>query len=249
MFSLRTHLLISGGLFGFILLMAIVGNAIQAAGIIKHPEALQTPMKIIFFPVFLAFAYSMVPSMIKLFLAGQGAIGNAEKAPLRFLEAHQVGVIWGFWMVWTGCLAVAMPTMIRSGFFSNLGDQANNPSSSSDSEIAREIARMPVQGILVATPGMTIQEMIHGSTLKIDQGPNPAVPTKPVYAGGAIFDFHVAATGIEFHRCRYYYMSTYTRDPARIEAINIGTASAKMSRAQLESANAELRAASRPMDG
>ena len=63
-----------------------------------------------------------------------------------------------------------------------------------------------------------------------------------MYAGGAIFNFHIAGTGIEFPRCRYYYVTTVTKDPSRIDSINLGTASAKMTRTQLDDANAELRA-------
>lgn len=156
--------------------------------------------------------------MVKIFLAGQASIGNAEKGPIRFIEAHQVGVIWGFWLLWVAGLAVALPTMVRTGFFTDLGG-SDGAKSAGDQELAREIARMPVQGTLVAAPGMTSAEMIGGSSLKT----NPAVPGEAVYAGGAIFDFWVAGTAIDFHRCRYYYVTTYAGDREHIEAINIGT--------------------------
>jgi len=237
MFSLRTHALISGALLAFIILMAIAGDALQASGLIKNPAALQNPAKILFFTAFLAFAFSLIPTMVKFFLAGQASIGNAEKGPIRFIEAHQVGVIWGFWLLWVAGLAVALPTMIRTGFFTDLGG-SDGAKSTGDQERAREIARMPVQGTLVAAPGMTSAEMIGGSSLKT----NPAVPGEAVYAGGAIFDFRVAGTAIDFHRCRYYYVTTYTRDREHIEAINIGTSPRKYTRAELEAANAALRA-------
>ena len=85
MFSLRTHALISGSLFALIIAMAIVGNAIQASGVIKHPEALQTPMKIIFFTLFIVFAFSLIPRRAKAFLAAEGAIGNADKGPIKLI--------------------------------------------------------------------------------------------------------------------------------------------------------------------
>jgi hypothetical protein len=239
MFSLRTHALISGGLFALIIAMAIVGNAIQASGIVKHPEALQTPMKIIFFTIFIVFAFSLIPTMVKAFVAGQGAIGNADKGPIRLIERHQLAVIFGIWGIWILGFAVALPTMIRTGFFTDLGGgtASSTRTTDSDAEIAKQIASTPVQGTLVAAPGMTIADMRIGSTLKID----PAVGL-PVYSGGAIFNFRIAGTGIEFPRCRYYYISTLTRDPSRIDSINLGTAQAKMTRAQLDAANANLRA-------
>jgi hypothetical protein len=239
MFSLRTHALISGGLFAFFVLMAVIGNAVQSAGVIKHPEALQTPMKVVFFAIFLAFAFSMIPTMVKLFVAGQASVGNAEKAPVKFVAEHQVAVIWSFWVLWIAGIAVALPTMIQSGFFTDLAGNAT--SNNNEDEIARQIARTPVQGTLVAAPGMTVDEMIRGSSLKLSGGSNPAATPQARYAGGAIFDFKVAGTGIVFPRCRYYFVTTYTKDPTRIESIDVGTASAKMTRAQLNAANAALR--------
>jgi hypothetical protein len=241
MFSLRTHALITGGLLGLIILMAIVGNAVQASGLVKNPASLQTPMRIVFFTAFALFAFSCVPTMVKLFAAGQDAIGNAEKAPIRFITAHQVGVIWIIWIIWIASIVVAFPTMLRNGFFNDAGG-SSPAAGSDDAEIAREIARTPVQGSLVAAPGMNVMEMLHGSSLKIERTSNAMVPDQPVYAGGAIFNYRVAGTDIEFPRCRYYYISTYTYDRSRIEAINIGTASAKMTRSELNEANAKLRA-------
>lgn len=237
MYSLRAHAMISGGLLALIILMAIAGNALQAAGLIRDPAALQTPAEVVFFAVFLAFAFSLVPTMVKLFVAGQASIGNADKAPIRFVQAHQSAVIWGLWLLWIAGLAVALPTMVRTGFFTGLGG-SDAAKSSDNQELAREIARMPGQGTLVAAPGMTTIEMIRGSTLKT----SPDVPGKVVYAGGAIFDFRVAGTGIEFSRCRYYYVTTYTKDPERIEAINLGTSPRTYTRAELDAANAALRA-------
>lgn len=244
MYSLRTHAKISGGLFLLMLLMGWGGAALQASGVWKHPEQLQTPMRLIFFTIFIVFAFSLIPTMVKAFVAGQAMIGNAGKGPIKFLDRHQVGVIWGFWVLWIAGFAVALPTMIRAGFFTDLGGSSTVTAGNHDTggEIARQIARMPVQGTLLAAPGMTVDQMIRGSSLKIAHGSNPMVPNQPVYSGGAIFNFRVAGTGIEFPRCRYYFVTTYTHDPSRIESINVGTASAKMTRAQLEAANAALRA-------
>jgi len=240
MFSLRTHALITGGLFALIIAMAIVGNALQASGIVKHPEALQTPMRIVFFTIFIVFAFSLVPTLVKVFVAGQGAIGNADKGFIQLIARHQVGVIFAIWVIWIMGIAVALPAMINSGFFTDLGggtSPTTGGADNSDAEIAREIAATPVQGTLVAAPGMTVAEMRSGSSLKIDQAVG-----LPVYAGGAIFNFRIAGTVTEFPRCRYFYITTVTKDPSRIDSINIGTAQAKMTRAELDAANAEVRA-------
>src|SRR5438105_14070638 len=192
MFSLRTHALISGGLLAFIILMAITGNAIQASGLIKNPAVLQTPAKIVFFTAFIVFAFSLIPTMVKFFLAGHASIGNACKGPIRFIEVHQVGVIWGFWLLWFAGLTVALPAMIRTGFFTDLGG-SDAAKSATGQRLAGEIARMPVTGTLIAAPGMTTAEMIRGSSLKT----SPAVSGPGRIKAGAIFDFRVAGTAID----------------------------------------------------
>lgn len=239
MFSLRTHALISGGLLALMILMAIVGNALQASGIIKHPEGLQTPMRLVFFTIFIAFVFSLVPTMVKLFLAGQTSIGNSDKGFIRLFDRHQSGVVFTIWGIWILGAAVALPTMISSGFFTDLGGRTapNAGTNSGDTEIAKQIAAMPVQGTMVAAPGMTVAEMRSRSSLKVDSAVG-----LPVYSGGAIFNFHIAGTGIEFPRCRYYYITTFLKNPSLIESISVGTAQAKMTRAQLAQANAKMRA-------
>jgi len=240
MLTLRQHAMVSGGLFVLILAMAWGGNALEASGIIKDPQRWQTPMQILFFSLFILFAFSLVPTMVRAFVAGQRAIGNGEKPLIGFFARHQLAIVCTIWGLWIAGFVVALPTMIRSGFFTDPG--GSSKPGDQDDGIARQIARMPVQGTLVAAPGMTVEEMVRGSTLTIRQGANAALPEEPVYAGGAIFNYRVAGTAIEFPRCRYYFISTYTHDHSRIESINIGTASAKMSRAQLDAANADLRA-------
>ena len=158
MFSLRTHALLSGGLLALMILMAMAGNALQASGIIKHPEELHTPMRFVFFTIFIVFAFSLVPTMVKLFFAGQTSIGNTDKGFIRLLDRHQSGVVYTIWGIWILGAAIALPTMISSGFFTDLGGRtASSPDTSNrDAEIAKQIATMPVQGTLVAAPGMTI---------------------------------------------------------------------------------------------
>lgn len=246
MLSTRTHALISGSLLLVMIVAGWGGSALQASGVIKHPESLRIPMMIFFFGLFLAFGFSMVPTMVKVFVDAQGKIGNENHSMVRFIGAHETGVILAVWGFWILGLSIAMPVAIRGGFLSS-SDSAqgtNSPGASSEDEIAREIARTPSQGTLVAAPGMSVSDMIKDSTLKIDRGGNPAVPdqSQSQYAGGAIFTFRVAGTGIEFPRCRYYFVTTFTNDRQHIESINVGTAQASMSKSQLDSANAAARA-------
>src|SRR3954471_23889869 len=65
---------------------------------------------------------------------------------------------------------------------------------------AAVIAATPTQGRLVAQPGMTVDEMLRASTLRLEGG-------QVVYAGGAIFDFTMPGSRIVLPRCRYYFIN------------------------------------------
>ncbi|MGB8520934.1 MAG: hypothetical protein WCD38_12310, partial [Candidatus Tumulicola sp.] len=62
------------------------------------------------------------------------------------------------------------------------------------------------------------------------------------FGGAAIFDYRVTSTGVVFHRCRYYYITADARSPARIEMVNVGISSEKMTRVALRVADREMRA-------
>jgi hypothetical protein len=81
--------------------------------------------------------------------------------------------------------------------------------------------------------------MVKQSTLKLDLR----------YASSAIsggkdgdFDFTIPGTTLTFPHARYYFISTYTTDPKRVQAVNVGTSPEKMPLAGIDSADAALRA-------
>ena len=224
MFTLRTHALISGGLFALMIAFALIGNALISSGVVKDFGPLQTPVKILFFTIFIAFGFSLIPLMVKLVLGFQVRAGNADAPIIGSMIRHEVAIIWTFWILILLGLAVALPVAIQQGFMSDSSAPYSDP-----------FANTPIQGTVVAAPGMAVDEVVKQSSLKLDRGVTTV-------AGGALFEFKIPNTAIEFPRCRYYFMSTYTHDPSRIEAINIGTSPSKLTRAQLETTDANLRA-------
>jgi hypothetical protein len=223
-FSLRTHAIISGALFVFMILIAVAGNALISSGTVKDLGPFQTPARILFFAIFAAFGLSLIPLMVKLVIGAQLRAGNANVGMIRVLADHQVAIVWTFWILILLGLAVALPAAIREGFISD----------SSPAPATGTLANVPSRGTLIAAPGMTVDDVVKRSTLELDRG----ITT---IAGGAIFDFKIPGTAIELNGCRYYFMSTYTHDPARIESINIGTSPKKLTRAELTAADADLR--------
>jgi hypothetical protein len=227
--KISTLIFISGGLFGAMLLAVFVGDAIIASGAVADPTAFETPAKIVFFSLFVAFGFSLIPLMVALVLGGLDLMGKGLRVrPFQPLISRPGWILLPIWALMALGLAVALPAAIRAGFFSR--------------DAAEAIARMPVQGTLVAAPGMPTARMISDSSLKVQRGSKSALFSGAQYGGAAIFNFRIAGSATTFARCRYYYITTYLREPARIATINVGISAEKMSRAALDSANRDIRA-------
>jgi predicted Fe-Mo cluster-binding NifX family protein len=128
-----------------------------------------------------------------------------------------------------------LPAAIRDGFFAG-------ESSPAQSEAAKAIARMPVEGTLVAAPGMPASRMLAQSTLRVRRGATSPLLRGARYGGAAIFDYRVAGTATTFHRCRYYYITSTRKPPNRIEEINVGISAEKLTKTGLEAAERQNRA-------
>lgn len=72
---------------------------------------------ILWFAIFLLIAFSAVPLMIKLFVYLHTRIGNGEHPVIRWVDTHRWPMVWGFWGVFALGLLIALPTMLREGFF------------------------------------------------------------------------------------------------------------------------------------
>ena len=232
MFSLRAHAIICASLFGALIGIALAGNALQAAGVIHDLGRFKLPFLILIFGLFLAAGFSAVPVMVKLVLGFQRTVGNENVPAVAAALRAEKWIVYGLWGLMAAGVIVAVPAAIQGGMFNPSGE-----SSSSAETGAQDFG--PSSGTLVARPGMTLAEVLRGSTLPID----PAHQTSWTgsVAGGAVFDFRIASTNIVLPRCRYYFLATYTHQPQRIESINVGTSPSTLSRAELERANAALR--------
>ena len=115
MFSLRTHVVICAVLFALLFGIPIIGNIVQATTTATAPKALQLPFMIGYMILFLAFGLSAIPVMVMSVLRGQAKIGDG--APFAPLVRHQNKIIWAMWILILAGTAVALPTMIQSGFF------------------------------------------------------------------------------------------------------------------------------------
>lgn len=235
-----TLVFISGGLFVAILLAVIVGDALIASGVVRSPAALETPAKIVFFTLFVAFGFSLIPLMVALVLGGLDQIGKGLNVqPFKPLIARPGWIIWPIWVLMALGLAVALPAAIQAGFF---GNEDGSPARLAERIAAQAIVQTPAQGTLVAAPGMPVARMISESSIRVQRGSESELFSGARYGGAAIFNYRIAGSAITFSRCRYYYITTYADRPSRIATTNVGISSGKLGRAALDAANRDIRA-------
>jgi hypothetical protein len=224
MLSLRAHLIICGSLFAALVLLVPIGGALQASGLVKNPAALRLPVMVLVLGLFVAFGFSCVPVMVKLVLGAQRSLGNADVPAVRAALRLETAIIWGMWALMALGMVIAIPAAIADGAF---GLEAQR---------GLKGAFIPkAEGVLVARPGMTVAELKAGSTVGLEAPPNA-----PVYAGQTPFDFRVPGSGITFPGCRYFFISTFTHDASRIEAVNVGLSHDKLTAAERDAADADL---------
>jgi hypothetical protein len=237
--GLRVLAFISGGLLATIVLLVMVGNALIDSGAIRNPLQYETPAKIVFFTLFVAFGFSLIPLMVRLVLGGLQLIGTGLNVqPFAAFIAHPTWFVVPIWILMGLGLAVGLPAAVRQGFFaSEAASQKATPDPA-----AAAIAKMPTQGTLVAAPGMTVDAMVAESTLPIQRGSKSALFSGAQFGGAAIFDYRVAGSATRFARCRYYYITISARDTARIATINIGISPERISGDALAASNRLLAA-------
>ncbi len=231
MFSFRTHLIVCLSLFAALIGMAVIGNVLAASGVIRPPRGAAQAIAVgVFLTLFLAAGLSAIPVMVKLVLGAQERLGHRDAPLVGPLIRHQGAIVWAMWALILAGVAVAAPSMVAGGFF------GSGPQRSAGQAIG-QIVEGPSLGRLVARPDMSVADLTRQSTLAIDTR-----HADTTMAGGGVFDFAIPGSTLVFPHARYYFITTYDKDHTRVQALNIGTSPHKMPRAELEAADADLRA-------
>jgi hypothetical protein len=115
----KTFIIIFATAWVAIIVIGVVGNGLQARGLISDPATMARVglyAKIIIFTLFVVQSFCLLPLALRLFVALQIKIGNREHALVKALIEHERGVIYAYWAVWFVGLVVALPTIIREMF-------------------------------------------------------------------------------------------------------------------------------------
>ncbi len=117
MLSLRTHVMISAGIFAVIIVLAMVGNALQVGEVVQDSPAIRLSAMIVFLGLCAALMFSLVPVMVKLVLGVQAGIGNAGHPVVAGLIAYERVIVVVFWGLIALGLVIAVPAAIMDGAF------------------------------------------------------------------------------------------------------------------------------------
>ena len=101
-----------------IIVSAVIGNILESNGTLGRlgPNAV-TGVKAFYLTLFGMLAFSLVPLLLRYFISAQIKIGNADLFLIKWLQDHEKGVIYGFWIFWLIGLCIAIPAAIKGGFF------------------------------------------------------------------------------------------------------------------------------------
>ncbi len=108
MLSYRAHVWICVGLLIALFAIPIAGNIAVAGGMAAPPRAVQLPLMIFYFALFVAFGLSAIPVMV---------MTVARRQDLDILKRNEAAIVWIMWGLILAGLAVALPAMIADGFF------------------------------------------------------------------------------------------------------------------------------------
>ena len=98
--SIRLFSIIFFGTLGLIIISAIIGNILEAKGILTKEMIGQRGITAVFafyFGLFCIMAFSLAPIVLRFFINMQVKIGNGEFVLIRWLQAHEQSVVYGFW--------------------------------------------------------------------------------------------------------------------------------------------------------
>ena len=221
--SMRTWALLFAGALLATVLLGSVGKVLESGRAVDQRAALQLPAMIVFFALFVIMGFSGLALMIKLLVAGQRWMGNEAHPFVRFLTAHETGIILGFFALCVAGLAIAIPAAISDGSFGR----------DAQARLARWLRRSST-GVLVANVGMHLDEVRRRSTIKVSEGTRSQLTGSRTVAAEAVFDFAIGDTGTRFPDARYYFMVTRTHDDPRLESMNIGISPEALPRAEFD---------------
>jgi hypothetical protein len=87
---------------GLIIIGSIVGNILESRGTLSAAtigDNVINAWKLVFFVLFCVMAFALVPLVVRFFITMQIKIGNGEFVLIKFFQAHEQAIVYGFWFM------------------------------------------------------------------------------------------------------------------------------------------------------
>ena len=212
MLSTRTWVFVFAGALATTILLALAGRFfLGGENMFEERPALELPMKVAVFSLFLVMGFSGLALMLRLFVAGQRKIGNEAHPLVRLFVEHDTAVMLGLFGLCAAGLALAIPAAIKDGFFG--------------ADAQRSVAaafRPRSAGVLVANVGMALDDVRRRSTVTVPEGTRSVLDGSTTVIADTVFDFEIADTGMRFPGSRYFFLVTRKAGDPRLESMNVG---------------------------
>lgn len=118
--NLKPYLIILTSVIMIFIVFGLLRNFVFQKQLVEWGEKNEPVMKAIVFAAFLICVAVAVPLFLKLFVTQLIRIGNGELPLVKSLRQNPMAVIYTVWIVFGLGLAMALPMMIKTGFFSNM---------------------------------------------------------------------------------------------------------------------------------
>jgi hypothetical protein len=97
----RIFLIVFLSALGLMIIGSIVGNILESKGILNAATIGAKGIiawKLAYFVLFCVMAFAFVPVVVRLFISLQIKIGNGEFFLIKFFQAHEQAIVYGFWI-------------------------------------------------------------------------------------------------------------------------------------------------------
>ncbi len=205
--------LATGSLVALVIL-ALLGHCLKLHVPGHRRGAASMMAKVLAILLFFILAFSLFPLLLHLFLVIERGLGKTDVGLVRFLRAHERGVIYALWAMFIAGLLIALPVMWTDLF----GFGKSLPKS---------------QGLIVANIGLPLGETLARSTFPIPQVTRESLTGSNMSVCQGVFDFEVADTGPRFENCRYCCLEMDHHDDPKIVYINVGISSQRRARSEM----------------
>ena len=100
--NIKIFLIVFISALGLLIIGAIIGNILEFKGSLSAvtigPKGINA-LTLAYFALFCVMIFAFVPLVVRFFIFMQIKIGNGEFCLVKFFQAHELAIVYGFWIM------------------------------------------------------------------------------------------------------------------------------------------------------